>query len=66
MGDNIRGRGRREGKLADGRQSCHKRQHGNQSGQTRGEWEVESPAQRKAVAGQEAAVLTRGWEAEAV
>ncbi len=65
MGDNIRGRGRREGKLADVRQSCHKRQHGNQLGQTRDKREVELPAQCKAAARQEAAVLTKGWEAEA-
>jgi hypothetical protein len=58
-------RRQREGELADVRQRCHKRQHGNQSGQTKGRQEVELPAQRKAAARQEVAMLTRGREAEA-
>ncbi len=41
------------------------RQHDNQLGGTRGKWEVELPAQREAATRQEAAVLTRGQEAEA-
>ncbi len=57
--------GRGGGKLGDVRQRCHKRQHGNQSGQMRGKREVESPGQREAAMHQEAVVLTRGWEAEA-
>jgi hypothetical protein len=57
--DATRGTGGGEGKLVDVRQRCHKRQCGNQLGQTRGKQEVELPAC------QEAAVLTRGWEAEA-
>jgi hypothetical protein len=52
--DTTRGGGRGGGKLADVRGRCHKRQCGNQFGQTRG-----------TVAHQEAAVLTRGQEVEA-
>jgi hypothetical protein len=52
--------------LADVRRRCHKRQCGNQSGQTRGKQEVELPGQCEAALHQEAAVLTRGREAEAV
>jgi hypothetical protein len=63
--DVTKGRGGGEGKLVDVMRRCHKRQRGNQLGQTRGEWEVEFPAQRKVVVPQEAAMLTRGWEAEA-
>ncbi len=51
----------------DVRQRCPKRrQRGNQVGQMRGELEVESLGQREAAACQEAAVLTREREAEAV
>ncbi len=63
--DATRGRGGGEGKLADVRWRCHKRQRSNQSGQTRGKQEVELPRRREAATCQEAAVLTRGQEAEA-
>jgi hypothetical protein len=42
--DVTRGKGGREGKLADVRQKCHKRQRGNQLGRMIGKWEVELPA----------------------
>ncbi len=61
-----KGRGRGEGKMANVSWRCHKRQHSNQSGQTRGKREVELLAQREEAGRQEAVVLTRGWEAEAV
>ncbi len=48
--DATRGKGGGEGKLVDVRWRCHKRQRGNQSGQTRGEQEVELPVQCKAAA----------------
>ncbi len=38
----TRGKGRGEGKLADVRQRCHKRQCNNQLGQTRGERDLQS------------------------
>jgi hypothetical protein len=41
------------------------RQRGNQSGQMRGKQEVELPVQREVAERQEAALLMRGWEAEA-
>ncbi len=63
--DATRGRGREEGKLADVKRRCHKRQHSNQSEQTRGKWEVELPGQREAATLQKAAAMMRGWEAEA-
>jgi hypothetical protein len=63
--DRTRSKGGREGQLADVRRRCHKKQCSNQLGQTRGEREVELPAQSKTVAHPEAAVLTRGGEVEA-
>jgi hypothetical protein len=48
--DATRGGGRGEGKLVDVRQRFHMRQHGNQSGQMRGKWEVELLAQGEVVA----------------
>ncbi len=63
--DTTKGGGGGEGELADVRRKYHKRQHGNQSGKTRGKWEVEFLAQLKAAAHQEAVVLTRGQEVEA-
>jgi hypothetical protein len=55
--DVTRGGGGGEGKLADVRRRCHKRQCGNQPGQTICKWEVELPVQREAAVHQEAAVL---------
>jgi hypothetical protein len=64
--DATRGGGGGERKLTDVTQWCHKRQHGNQLGQTRGKLEAESLGQREAAAHKEATVLTRRREAEAV
>jgi hypothetical protein len=64
--DSTRGGGGGEGKLADVRQRCHKRQHSNQLGQTRGKREVQLPGHYKAAMHQEVAALTRGQEAETV
>jgi hypothetical protein len=63
--DATRGGGGGEGKLADVRQRCHKRQRDNQSGKTRGKQEVELLVQCEVAACQEAAVFMRGREAEA-